>query len=188
MAFFGITNFGCQNTFADACSKEAKVYIFNDTDFRDSWMVITKGIKQTANKSQVDAVLTHLYKGTLPIVDQTLINDGFNEILGNEDSSSITYIQFLSTMKLLQVENEELIRTKEDRSRKCAEPSQSNHSYCNKVKAHLQTDHKAKQQKHLTSSQEIGWETTEYKAPVAGKQGSEITKFAAELVKNGIYY
>jgi hypothetical protein len=148
-------------------------------------MSVIKGMKQTANKSQVDAVLTHLYKGTLPIVDQTLINDGFNEILGNEDSSSITYIQFFSKIKRLQ---EEVIRTKEDRSRKCAEPSQSNHSYCNKVKAHIQTDHKAKQEKHLTSSQEVGWETTEYKAPVAGKQGSEITKFAAELVKNGIYY
>lgn len=188
MAFFGITNFGPQNTFAKACSKQAHIHIFKESDLRQSWIVVTKDIKNPANKNKIDAILMNLYNGHLPDADQVLIYDGFNELLANDDSF-ITYIQFLSTMKRLQAENEAVIRTKEDRSLKCAEPSLSNHTYRNKVKAHIvQTDYKAKQRNPLSSSQEVGWENAEYKTPVAGKQSSEITKFAAELVKNGIYY
>ena len=45
-----------------------------------------------------------------------------------------------------------------------------------------------KQQHPLTENQQIGWEPQSPRPPVAGREGSEITKFAAELVKNGIYY
>ena len=34
----------------------------------------------------------------------------------------------------------------------------------------------------------LGWEKQDLTPPVAGRAGSDITKFAAELVKNGIYY
>ena len=35
---------------------------------------------------------------------------------------------------------------------------------------------------------EVGWEKQDLCRPIAGREGSEITKFAAELVKNGVYY
>jgi hypothetical protein len=37
---------------------------------------------------------------------------------------------------------------------------------------------------------QYGWEQkdNELKGPTAGRSGSDITKFAAELIKNGIYY
>jgi hypothetical protein len=35
---------------------------------------------------------------------------------------------------------------------------------------------------------QYGWSEQTLNKPVAGRNGSEITKFAAELVKNGIYY
>lgn len=35
---------------------------------------------------------------------------------------------------------------------------------------------------------QYGWSKQDLKAPTAGRGGSDITKFAAELIKNGIYY
>lgn len=188
MAFFGITSFGPQNTFIASHSKDSFIHTFDDSDIQKSWVATSKDIKQTAKRSEIDSMLVQLYKGPLPTADQALIDKGFNVILPNKDSC-ITYPQFLSTIKKLQGENEKIIRLKDDRVHKCAEPSQSNHTYRSKIKSHnIQTDFKLKQSYPLLSSQELGWEKTEYKSPVSGKKGSEITKFAAELVKNGIYY
>jgi hypothetical protein len=41
----------------------------------------------------------------------------------------------------------------------------------------------------LTASQEIGWQQPDsLELPRHGRGQSEITKFASELIKNGIYY
>ena len=35
---------------------------------------------------------------------------------------------------------------------------------------------------------EVGWEDQKLSRPIAGRSDSEITKYAAELIKNGVYY
>ena len=53
-----------------------------------------------------------------------------------------------------------------------------------RMKQNLQS----KQTAPLTSSQEYGWAEQRLEPPKAGRSGSEITSYAAELVKNGIYF
>lgn len=38
------------------------------------------------------------------------------------------------------------------------------------------------------TQKQYGWNAQQLQKPVAGREGSDITKFAAELVKNGIFY
>lgn len=188
MAFFGITNFGPQNTFAHTCSKEAHIHIFDDNDLRKSWVASVKDIKGSVNRENLETLFVHLYNGPPPAVDRSLLDDKFSKHFSDKEAC-INYSQFLSTIKTIQAENASMVHTREDRARKCAEPSRSNREYRHKVKAHvIGTDAKQRQNAPLSAAQEVGWEDAECKPPVAGKQGSEITKFAAELVKNGIYY
>ena len=65
----------------------------------------------------------------------------------------------------------------------------SNHSSQNATRLEkMKEDTRTKQLTPLISSQEIGWEKQELRRPAAGREGSEITKFAAALIKNGVYY
>lgn len=67
--------------------------------------------------------------------------------------------------------------------------SSSNHSSQNATRLdRMKEDTRTKQSTPLISSQEIGWEKQELRRPEAGREGSEITKFAAALIKNGVYY
>lgn len=67
--------------------------------------------------------------------------------------------------------------------------SSSNHSGQNATRLErMKEDTRTKQLTPLISSQEIGWEKQELRRPEAGREGSEITKFAAALIKNGVYY
>ena len=63
--------------------------------------------------------------------------------------------------------------------------SSSDHSSQN---ATMKEDTRTKQLTPLISSQEIGWDKQVLRRPEAGREGSEITKFAAALIKNGVYY
>ena len=186
MAFFGLTNLGPQNSFLLASKDATFFHIFNEEDYLKSWKAIVIDATTVKDKAvtykTLQDVFKELYKGPIPANDNSILQSVFNEY-----NDSITYTIYSAVMTSLREKNEKEIADKII----SPPPTElnSNYQYQTNMRKHIRpTEFKNVQKQPLLASQEVGWENYEYKRPEAGKPGSDITKFAAELVKNGIYY
>mmetsp|Transcript_18613 Transcript_18613/g.18707 ORF Transcript_18613/g.18707 Transcript_18613/m.18707 type:complete len:190 (-) Transcript_18613:103-672(-) len=189
MAFFGLTALGVQNPFADATSTSTKsaplLHVFTDNDFQSAWKKIAGPSVDTIPTTSLRSVFELIFRGPVPEKDSNLLDNAFQNEADEIDNA--TYMQTLIDLRNYLEREEATFR-------------QSNKSGCEVTSAELLKERnrrhirleKAPNQKQaypLTSSQEIGWlPQGELEPPVAGRKDSAVTKFAAELVKNGVYY
>lgn len=186
MAFFSLTSFGPQNVFEAESLRSTHFHVFKDDDFSLAWKATVKiEEKQIDYYSVVYRVLKKLYNGPIPVNDRIKIDESFEEYL--KISQRVSYSDFIEIMKLLKAQNELEIKT--SIKKKISEKSSSNHEYRAELQKHIRkNDYKSVQKRPLSANQEVGWENHSYKPPIAGKFSSDITKFATELIKNGVYY
>ena len=108
-----------------------------------------------------------------------------------ESPTVISLSMFMDIMMKLRVEADIYEKKRETRpgaSESCEFSSSMQLRESNTRHKRMKEDMNKKQLKPLTSSQEVGWEKQELLRPAAGREGSEMTKFASELIKNGVYY
>lgn len=108
-----------------------------------------------------------------------------------ESPTVISFLMYMNIMIKLRYEaseQEKIAEVRQGASRSCEFSSGNQYRESFTRHKRMKNDMNVKQLTPLTSSQEVGWEKQDLRRPVAGREGSEITKFAAELVKNGVYY
>eukprot|EP00341_Mesodinium_pulex_P010132 CAMPEP_0116913094 /NCGR_PEP_ID=MMETSP0467-20121206/16496_1 /TAXON_ID=283647 /ORGANISM="Mesodinium pulex, Strain SPMC105" /LENGTH=183 /DNA_ID=CAMNT_0004589237 /DNA_START=25 /DNA_END=576 /DNA_ORIENTATION=- len=183
MAFFGLTALGYQNTFAVSARTASNLHVFDEKDFRTAWRRV-KGESDTCRSEDLQTIFRTLFHGPVPQYDAELLSESFDggrdEIGFDDYMSTLQYLKELAESK--EAENEGKV------SDSCDFTTSSEFGESLKRNKRPGRDLQQKQQVPLTSTQEIGWEKQDLRPPVAGREGSHITKFAAELVKNGIYY
>mmetsp|Transcript_14107 Transcript_14107/g.21107 ORF Transcript_14107/g.21107 Transcript_14107/m.21107 type:complete len:184 (+) Transcript_14107:76-627(+) len=183
MAFFGLTALGYQNTFAAAAANASHLHVFSTNDFESAWKKIV-GNNSSCNGDELNKIFRSLYHGPVPSFDAQRLSECFEG--GTDTVTFEDYISTLNSLKALAEREEE--ETSGKRAANCDMSSSS--EFLESIRRHrrLPRPLQQKQQVPLTASQEIGWEPQNLQPPIAGREGSHITKFAAELVKNGIYY
>lgn len=187
MAFFGLTALGPQNSFASASRYLTHLYVFEEKDFERIWKA-TVGDEKHCLTSKIPDMMRVLYRGPVPENDLIRISNAFSEFEG-EYTDTISYYLFMQIMLKLRQDAEEEEKSFEGRQKPTVDFTSSWELQTairqNKKMSKTLQD---KQNAPLTAQQELGWERQTLVKPVAGREGSDITKFAAELVKNGIYY
>lgn len=187
MAFFGLTALGPQNTFAAAAKQARYLQIFDDTDFENAWNKINGASTEHCKVNKIGDIMRCLFKGPIPPTDERQIIAAFEN--GNfETSETISFTTYMRMMLDLrdQAENDEIDFHNQPMKATCDFNSSS---------LFLETLRKCgkrgwirdKQSAPLTSNQEFGWKEPQLKQPQHYRKGSDITKFAAELIKNGVY-
>jgi hypothetical protein len=203
MAFFGLTALGYQNTFAVASRTASNLHVFNETDFRTAWRKVMQDEK-VCRSDDLQTIFRSLFHGPVPLYDAELLSQSFDG--GSEEVAFDDYIQtMISLSEFAEAKEQENAGKISDQ---CDMSTSSEFEESIRRNKRLPRELQQKQAVPLTSTQEvimnndnneptitsalrciqIGWEKQDLRAPVAGREGSHITKFAAELVKNGIYY
>jgi len=187
MAFFGLTALGPQNSFESASTTFRNLQIFDEEDFREAWEKINKRNTPHCNKSKLADILKTLFHGPVPLNDRIHLENAFNDTFETPDTISLE--SFIKIMMRLRSEAEEEQRSLEGKPKpSCEFISSSEFKESLKKNAAIKREIQTKLTTPLTSTQEYGWSKQDLQVPVAGRGGSDITKFAAELIKNGIYY
>lgn len=187
MAFFGLTALGPQNSFSVNSTGFRNILIFSDDDFTQAWNAVNKGHVPHCLKTKLPEILKALFHGPIPDSDKALLEKAFSGDFELPDTMS--YVSYMKIMVDLRAEAET-----EDQhlatvtNPNCEYVSVSDFHLAIKKNAAMTREVQTKQTIPLTSSQEFGWSKEKLTPPVAGKPGSDITKYAAELIKNGIYY
>ncbi len=193
MAFFGLTALGPQNTFLSAAKIFRNLQIFDENDFINAWVVVNKSKdNKFCDSSKLGDMMRVLFHGPVPANDNDCIVRAFQEIASaSELPGKISFPVYLSTMLKLAEQAEEEERAQEANPLPTCE-------YLSNYLLHddLQRNRTFKlnpQQKlntALTCAQEYGWQKDPELASRtrAARTSSDITKFAAELIKNGVYY
>eukprot|EP01039_Chlorochromonas_danica_P010810 gene10810-12015_t len=186
MAFFGLTALGPQNTFSALSKNHRNIQIFEENDFCQAWKTVT-GDRTFCPKEQIQDILEQLFRGPVPEPDLEPALDAFYGV--DDGSGLIAFDTFMKIMVYLQREAE---HTEEEMLAKprpgCELVSSQQFRESVRKNAAIKKDFQTKLIAPLTSTQEYGWDPQNPKPPVAGRSGSDITKFASELIKNGIYY
>eukprot|EP01038_Epipyxis_sp_PR26KG_P006803 gene6803-9318_t len=188
MAFFGLTALGPQNSFAAAATFYRNFHIFEEQDFTDAWNKINKG-KSFCKLSDLNSVMVALFRGPIPGNEIEPLTKAFEGPFDTPDA--ISFDVYLKIMIQLAIDSENEQKALDGKIKpSCDFISSREFSETLKKNATSKSrEIKAKQTTALTASQEYGWSQPEkLEGPVAGRGGSDITKFAAELIKNGIYY
>ncbi|KAJ1437632.1 hypothetical protein B484DRAFT_477360 [Ochromonadaceae sp. CCMP2298] len=188
MAFFGLTALGPQNTFETLSTNFRYIQVFDEDDFKEAWIkAIGKDIHH-CNSSRLADITRALFQGPVPLNEQGPIQEAFeNGICEVPDTISLD--SFMKTMIGLRTEAEEDVKRMEGKPKPtCEFNSSSELSKALKKNAAMKKEVQTKLTAPLTATQEYGWQKQDLVPPVAGRGGSDITKFASELIKNGIYY
>lgn len=184
MAFFGLTSLGPQNTFAATSTRFRQIIIFSDQDFTRAWNRVNGKDQMHCDTSKLKDIIKVLYCGPTPESDALVIDRVFEEAF-----DTISYDEYMAKLIKLRedctAEEKELSKSV---SQNCEYISSSEFHLSLRKNAAMSRELQTKQVVPLTASQEYGWQKQELKRPHAGKPGSDITKYAAELIKNGIYY
>jgi hypothetical protein len=188
MAFFGLTALGPQNTFAVSSTGFRNIMIFSDDDFTQAWNKVNKGHAPHCLRSNLPEILKALFHGPIPESDKGFLEKGFSdgEFELPDTMSYVAYMRILVKMRAEAEANEQHLQSITNPN--CEYVSVSEFHLAIKKNAAMTREVQTKQTLPLTSSQEFGWQKEKLLPPVAGKPGSDITKYAAELIKNGIYY
>lgn len=194
MAFFGLTALGPQNSFASNEIHYRNFQIFEDSDFENVWNKVNGVGVLHCLSSKVEEMMKILFRGPVPRNDKPHLDQAFEELQLYSDSKgcakgTISFTNFMKAMCKLRDDAAEEEKSYEGKLKPTCEFNSTAElrermTKCAKVKYTLQQ----KQISPLTSTQEYGWTKTELVPPEKGRGGSDITKFQAELIKNGIYY
>jgi len=192
MAFFGLTALGPQNSFFSAAKSFRNLQIFDEDDFIAAWVKVNLSAdNKFCDSSKLGDMMRALFRGPVPANDNNCIIKAFSDAeAASELPGRIGFTSYLKIMLALAAQAEAEEHGAE------ANPLPSCEYLSNSL---LQDDLKRNrtfkmnpQQKlntALTCSQEYGWEDGELKGRTRrARVQSEITKFAAELIKNGVYY
>lgn len=188
MAFFGLTSLGPQNSFEYNSKKRYFIHLFELEDYKKAWNEIVKD-QNAVDYGTLFMIIRKLFNGpVIPENDNALIVEAFREINITADfDNMVTYEEYASTLSKVKQNVLSAINGKNDENSDTK--TITNEVYRENIRKHIRkSDFVDNQRLPMTGNQELGWGKQEYKPPQAGKQASEITKFAAELVKNGIYY
>lgn len=187
MAFFGLTALGPQNEFSSKSTIYRYIQIFDADDFTDAWLKVNGEDKLHCFTSTIPKIMNVLFHGPIPESDRRAIEDAFDQDF--ETPNTISYDVYMKIMHKLRDDAVDAMNSLEGKPKPVCEFNSSaafNESI--KKNSAMKMDLKAKQTSTLTATQEYGWNEQELKPPVASRPSSDITKFASELIKNGIYY
>ena len=192
MAFFGLTALGPQNAFASAARSSRNLQIFEDSDFAAAWDKVVGPGRAFAQAKDMGAVLKALFRGPIPPSDQPHIESALEDARMEFDTpDTIRFEHFMDIMLRLRDQADEEERQNEGRPRPsdaCEFTSSSQFEESFRRHQRMKVNCDEKQFLPLTCTQELGWGKQELQPPKFPRGGSEITKFAAELVKSGVYY
>lgn len=191
MAFFGLTALGPQNSFQNASKCFRNLQIFDEADFTAAWNRVNGAVDaKFCHISKLGDVMRTLYRGPVPANDNEVLVVAFEEESKYfETPNVLSFVTYIRVMQRLakDAEREEALMNDtplsvcEYNSSLAIQQDMLRNKRCNR-------NPQEKQIQPLTSAQEFGWAKQELVRPSAGKPGSDITKFAAELIKNGVYY
>lgn len=214
MAFFGLTALGPQNTFATLSTTFRYIQIFDEADFSAAWTHVNGSGAPNCHTSKLPHIFSVLFHGPTPLHDREPIQRAFDSLI-LDTPDVIDFELFLKVMKRLRVEAEQESKQLEIALKPTCEYNSTSEMALamkknaamkkelqQKITAPLTTTHEVSVSGHLRSSIvahivlnvciridfQYGWSKQDLRRPVAGRSGSEITKFQAELIKNGIYY
>jgi len=189
MAFFGLTALGPQNAFQAASKVFRNLQIFDESDFSAAWRRVN-GDDAFCHVSKLGDVLRVLFRGPVPPNDNDIVVTAFQEEAKFFETpdvlSFVTYLRVLMRLaKQAEVDelllNEKPLPVCEYTSSLAIQQDMLRNKRCT-------LNPQNKQIQPLTAAQELGWAPQELVRPKAGKPSSDITKFAAELIKAGVYY
>jgi hypothetical protein len=187
MAFFGLTALGPQNSFEAQSRHHRNLQIFEYDDFKEAWERVNGKNSISCPVENLQDVFRALFRGPIPENDAAPLSDGFDHLVFGRDS--IAFDEYMKTMIKLRQEAEEQEHQWEGKPKpECEYISSQTFQERLQKNAAIQRDLQTKLTVPLTAMQEYGWEKQQPVAPSHGRSGSDITKFAAELIKNGIYY
>ncbi len=187
MAFFGLTALGPQNSFSAASILYRNLPIFDEEDFRDAWNKVNTKDAPHCRKDKIPDIMRALFHGPVPSTDVDIIFAAFERSFETPETVSLT--SYLKIMMELRDEAEISQKELEGKVKPtCEYVSSSELQLALKKNAAMKRNTQTKQILPMTAAQEVGWNPQQLQTPEAGREGSDITKFAAELVKNGIYY
>ena len=187
MAFFGLTALGPQNSFAVAAKSARILQIFEDDDFQQSWEFVNGKEAAHGELKKIGDVMRHLFHGPIPPNDERSIVDAFqNGVFETPDT--ISFHVFMSIMTQLRNEAEEYEYEFNNKPLKDTCDFNSSSLFLETLRRCGKRGFiRDKQSIPLTANQEFGWEEVKLTRPDKFRKGSDITKFAAELIKNGLY-
>lgn len=188
MAFFGLTALGPQNAFEASSTTFRYIQVFDEDDFKEAWTKVCGKETQHCHRSKFPLILKALFHGPVPVNERDILDDAFQSTTF-ETPETISLESYLRIMLKLRSEAEEETKQREGRPNPNCEFNSTNElALAMRKNAAMKRELQTKLTTPLTATQEYGWEKQDLKGPVAGRGGSDITKFAAELIKNGIYY
>jgi hypothetical protein len=193
MAFFGLTALGSQNSFVSSSKNFRNLQIFDEKDFEDAWIKVNGKDAKFCQQQKLGDVMRALFHGPVPSNDNDAIVRRFDEESKNFESEGVlSFAVYFKTMVSLAEEAEiaeigsidaPLPTCEYFSSKEIQDDMLRNRRYKN--------DPRDKQIRTLTNSQEYGWHDAQEQLKTstrAARTQSDITKFAAELIKNGVYY
>lgn len=189
MAFFGLTALGPQNSFEAQSTNFRYIQVFDEDDFKAAWIKVNGREALHTHRSKLPQIMKALFHGPVPPNEEIVINDAFEN--GDfETPETVSLDSYIRIMEQLRCDAEEEARRREGKPNpNCEFNSTSELALALRKNAAMKRELQTKLTAPLTATQEYGWERQQQlKGPVAGREGSDITKFAAELIKNGIYY
>lgn len=183
---------GPQNSFASAARSSRNIQIFEEENFEAAWDKVIGHRREFAPANEIGNVLKTLFRGPIPPSDQPHIEQALEEARMSFDTpDTISFGHYMAIMMKLRDEAEREEKLNDGRPRpsdacEFVSSLQFEESFRRHQRMKINCDEK--QFLPLTSTQEVGWGKQELQPPKFPRGGSEITKFAAELVKSGVYY
>ena len=193
MAFFGLTALGPQNTFLSVSKVFRNLQIFDETDFENAWAKVNGAGAKFCAAEKLGEIMRALFRGPVPENDNDVIVRAFEAASeGFETKGMIPYVMYLQTMVMLAKEAEEAeIQCEKNPLPTCEYTSSKEIQLARLRNRTFKLDPNQKQHTPVTCQQEYGWHDGSEilkSGTRASRQQSDITKFAAELIKNGVYY
>eukprot|EP00611_Tribonema_gayanum_P015197 TRINITY_DN27019_c0_g1_i1.p1 TRINITY_DN27019_c0_g1~~TRINITY_DN27019_c0_g1_i1.p1 ORF type:complete len:209 (-),score=77.95 TRINITY_DN27019_c0_g1_i1:300-872(-) len=190
MAFFGLTALGPQNTFACSLKGASDLQIFSDEDWRLAFEAVA--VEGALRRDDVTALLEALYRGPAPVDDAARFAKAAEAALGS-GWDALACAQVLRAVQQLRADMTQLQADEAWRARASCGTT-SNEEYRNRVRRHRGL-HLAPQEQYavpLKAAQDLGWQQRPpgegAAARAHSKKSCEETKFAAEMVKSGMYF
>jgi hypothetical protein len=191
MAFFGLTALGPQNAFQTASKSFRNLQIFDEKDFTAAWNRVNGKEAKFCQATKLGDVFRVLFRGPVPPNDNDFIVRAFEDEAQYFETpgivSFVTYIRVV--LRLAREAEQDELQLNEKPLPICEYTSSLAIQQDMLRNKRCQFNPPQKQVQPLTAAQEVGWtQPPVLLRPTAGKPGSDITKFAAELIKAGIYY
>lgn len=193
MAFFGLTALGSQNSFLSTSKNFRNIQIFDDNDFEAAWIKVNGTSAKFCQVQKLGDVMRALFHGPVPPNDNDAIVRRFEEESQNFESEGVlSFTVYFKTMVSLAIEAETAEFDSNDAPLPTCEYFSSKEIQDDMLRnRRYKNDPREKQIRTLTCSQEYGWHDAQEQlksSTRAARTQSDITKFAAELIKNGVYY